>query len=721
VIFRGELLICEIGVFQPEVFRGCGLSLQHVKHFANNLQPDGLHFTESKIDMFPAMKTNSDRLHPSSNQSALVVLSGLFLLLFSDLTLARNVILFVADGLRQGSVNDQDAPTMSLLRERGVFFSNSHSLFPTLTTPNASAIATGHFLGDTGDYGNAIYTGFPLPIAGQTQIPFVEDDRVLGNLDEHFGGNYLHEETLLSYAAKHGYQTAAIGKLGPILIQDAPEASPSHGFVAIPKTVIIDDSTGRTGGIPLDPRVTQALRDAHLPLISPNRSNEATLKSQRDNGFPGDNSTPGTQAANSVQQQYFADALTKAVLPLFRNDQRPFLVVFWSRDPDGTQHNQGDSLNRLSPGINGPTSKAAVRNADGNLRQILSYLETTPGLADDTDIFLTSDHGFSTISKREIGSLGTEFTSSYAAAQTYKNASGRQEVNTGFLPPGFLAIDLAHFLNLPLFDPDTTITVDGSERYKPVDPTIGQTTPEKSQRPISGSGLIGGTGVISTPCDAKLIVAANGGSDLIYLNDRDPSMVKDLVDFLSSRDYVSGIFTDPTLGQIKGALSLSDLNLEGSTVLPTPAIIVNFCSFSQDASDPLQSAVTVCDTGLQEGQGMHGSFSRADTLNHMAAVGPDFKKAYIDIAPVSNADIAVTLARILHLDLPKNGRLTGRIMVEALAGGPESTSFESGVKESEANTVGLKTRLHFQKVGESQYFDSAGFEGRTVGLPNTEK
>ena len=610
---------------------------------------------------------------------------------------------------------------MSLLRKRGVFFPNSHSLFPTLTTPNASAIATGHYLGDTGDYGNAIYTGFPLPIAGQTQIPFVENDRVLGNLDEHFGGNYLHEETLLSYAAKHGYQTAAIGKLGPILIQDAPEASPSHGFVAIPKTVIIDDSTGRTGGIPLDPRVARALLDAHLPLISPNRSNEATLKSQRDNGFPGDNSTPGTQAANSVQQQYFADALTKAVLPLFRNDQRPFLVVFWSRDPDGTQHNQGDSLNRLSPGINGPTSKAAVRNADGSLRQILSYLETTPGLADDTDIFLTSDHGFSTISKREIGSLGTEFTSSYAAAQTYKNASGRQEVNTGFLPPGLLAIDLAHFLNLPLFDPDTTITVDGSERYKPVDPTIGQTTPEKSQRPISGSGLIGGTGVISTPCDAKLIVAANGGSDLIYLNDRDPSMVKDLVDFLSSRDYVSGIFTDPALGQIKGALSLNDLNLEGSTVLPTPAIIVNFRSFSRDSSDPLQSAVTVCDTGLQEGQGMHGSFSRADTLNHMAAAGPDFKKAYIDIAPVSNADIAVTLAQVLHLDLSKNGHLTGRIIVEALAGGPESTPFESGVKESELNAVGLKTRLHFQKVSETQYFDSAGFEGRTVGLPNSEK
>jgi hypothetical protein len=103
-------------------------------------------------------------------------------------------------------------------------------------------------------------------------------------------------------------------------------------------------------------------------------------------------------------------------------------------------------------------------------------------------------------------------------------------------------------------------------------------------------------------------------------------MVKDLVGFLSSRDYVSGIFTDPALGQIKGALSLNDLNLEGSTVLPTPAIIVNFCSFSQDASDPLQSAVTVCDTGLQQGQGMHGSFSRADTLNHIRPSGGTFRK-----------------------------------------------------------------------------------------------
>jgi Type I phosphodiesterase / nucleotide pyrophosphatase len=663
------------------------------------------------------MRTHSNQPKLSSARKGLiyVALFGLFLPFLPGITSGRNAIIFVADGLRQGSVNEEDAPTMSLVRKQGVFFANSHSLFPTFTTPNASALATGHYLGDTGDFSNTVYTGYPLSMLGETQTPFLENNRVLANINEHFGGNYLHEETLLAYAAAHGFNTAAIGKLGPTLIQDAGEAKLVNGFIPVPKTVIIDDSTGKPGGVPLDPRVAQALVDAHLQAVAPDRSNGATPTSEQNNGFPGTNSSSGTLAANIVQQQYFADALSKAVLPMFQNDGKPFVVVFWSRDPDGTQHNQGDSLNQLSPGINGPTSKAAVRNADNNLKQIMSYLESVPGLADDTDLFITSDHGFSTISKHELDASGTRFTGSYAATQTYKDVKGRQEVNSGFLPPGFLTIDLAHHLNLPLFDPDSTITVDGAEQYRPVDPTTA--TAGKLQRPTFGCGFIGGTGAISTPCDAKLIVAANGGSDLIYLNDRDPALVKDLVNFLSSQDYVSGIFTDPAFGEIEGALSLSDLNLKGASILPVPAIIVEFRSFSLDVANPLQSAVTICDTGLQEGQGMHGCFSRADTLNSMAAIGPDFKKTYVDAAPVTNADVAVTLAHVLNLELPKKGSLTGRVIDEALAGGPDKTAFESGIKESKANEAGIKTRLSYQKVGETWYFDTAGFAGRTVALP----
>ena len=55
----------------------------------------------------------------------------------------HNVIIFVADGLRYGSVEPGNMPNMAQLKSQGVDFTNSHSLYPTVTTVNASAIATG--------------------------------------------------------------------------------------------------------------------------------------------------------------------------------------------------------------------------------------------------------------------------------------------------------------------------------------------------------------------------------------------------------------------------------------------------------------------------------------------------------------------------------------------------------------------------------------------------
>jgi predicted AlkP superfamily pyrophosphatase or phosphodiesterase len=72
----------------------------------------------------------------------------------------HNVIIFVADGLRHGSVNSQDMPTFLHVREAGVDFRNSHAVFPTFATANASVIATGHGLGDTGRLQYALYPGF---------------------------------------------------------------------------------------------------------------------------------------------------------------------------------------------------------------------------------------------------------------------------------------------------------------------------------------------------------------------------------------------------------------------------------------------------------------------------------------------------------------------------------------------------------------------------------
>src|SRR6202050_1434319 len=141
----------------------------------------------------------------------------------------RNLILFVPDGLRGRIVTPQTAPAMAEVRDKGVNFKNSHSLFPTFTTANASAMATGHYLGDTGDFSNTIYTGYPVGAAGGTVTPFLEIDPVLRDVDEHFGGDYLNEETVLKMARAKGFSTAALGKLGPTLIFDHTDKTGTEG------------------------------------------------------------------------------------------------------------------------------------------------------------------------------------------------------------------------------------------------------------------------------------------------------------------------------------------------------------------------------------------------------------------------------------------------------------------------------------------------------------
>jgi len=577
----------------------------------------------------------------------------------------HNVVLFIADGLRFRMVDDNTAPTMAALARQGVTLRNGHALFPTFTMANASGMATGHLLGDTGAFSNTIYTGFEVPGAGNSLTPFLESDVVLGDVDEHFAGNYLDEATILKLARDKGYSTASIGKIGPALLFDPTERSGEQ-------TILVDDATGTPKGIPLSADVTERLKAVSLPLVAPTRG---------ANGNPGNVAKPGALSANVVQQDYFASVATRVVLPMFKERDKPFVLVFWSRDPDGTQHNEGDSLNMLTPGINGPTSLAAIRNADDDLARIRSALNEL-GLLDSTDIIATSDHGFSTISKE----TQTSSTAKTKSADTLP----------GHLPLGFVALDLAHALNLPLIDPDNG--------YR----TIGDGEHSKN-----GNGLIGGDR--NKP---KAVVAANGGSDLIYLPDGDKAMAKRIVDVLLTQDYVSGIFVNSKLGKFPGTLSLEDIGLEGSAITPHPAIAISFRSFDTICGEPVRCTVEVADTVLQQGQGMHGSFSRADTWNFMAMQGPDFKSQFVDTAPASNADIGRTIAQLMHLDLNDKGKLTGRVLSEVLPGGtlPEVSS---RVITSEPAANGLVTVLDMQQVGQTRYFDAAGFPGRTVGLSIT--
>jgi arylsulfatase A-like enzyme len=581
--------------------------------------------------------------------------AGLALALFATSALAQapashNIIIFVADGLRYGSVEPNNMPNLFKLKSEGVDFTNSHSLFPTITTVNASAITTGHYIGDTGDFGNSLYTGMPMLSGNGSPIAGLENDTVLAEMNQKFGGNYLNEETLFARARAQGFSTAIMGKLGPTRIADSTAAPDGS------ETLILDDNTGHEGGFGLPAWFTREMKTAFVGA-----------------------STPAVQVPNIPQEVYLMKATTRIVLPHFKEAGKPFAMLFWSRDPDASQHGTRDSLGEYEPGINGPSGKAGTRDADTALGELLAALKEQ-GLDKTTDVFVTADHGFLTIS--------------HASATS---PSARFDPNTPLseLSSGFLAIDLASTLRLRLFDP--------GKNFASLDYS-------------SGAKLVGGSGLLGDPQNPDAVVVSNGGADLVYLPKVNAkALAGDIVKFLSTQDYVGGIFVNDKLGKFPGALPMSALNLIGSARTPTPSIYVSFRSFTGECENKLQCAVGVHDTGLGTGQGSHGSLSRAETRNFMAAIGPDFKAGFADPAPISNADITPTLAKAAGITLAPKGKLRGRVISEALVGGTAVTASKRTL-QSEPAENGVRTILNLQEVGEARYFDAGGFAGKVVGL-----
>ena len=602
-------------------------------------------------------------------------------LLLSSLVRAaptHNVILFVPDALRATIVDSVNTPAMARLRVEGVNFANSHSLMPSVTTANASVFATGHYLGDTGDFSNGIYTGFALKSLGNTVVPNLESDAALREVSAHFGGSYLGEETIVAAARRAGLSTAVLGKLGPAAIFDLA----SFGDAG---TLILDDSSGQAEGVPVPKEWLTAFQNAKLRPETPGRGS---------NGDAGDSEHPGTWIANFRQQQYFLEVAIKVVLPQFKAAGKPFLLVYWSRDPDGTGHNQGDSPDSLQPGVNGPTTLAAVRTADAALAALEQALDYY-GLTESTNVIVASDHGQATISKQSVTSPSTR--------------SHFENTKPGELPSGFLGIDLLAALRrqdpaLKLFDPDAgNVEVDLAHGAH-------------SQR---GNALIG-----RSAASPEIIVAADGGSGLVYfpasVASRDARrLAGSIVAALLEQDYVSGVFVDRArLGDIAGTLALSDINLAGSALTPRPALLVGFRSFATGCAEPLKCTAEVADARLQQGQGTHGSFSRADTFNFVAARGPDFRRQYVDNLPASNADVSVTIAHLLGLELRRRGTLVGRVLSESLLEEQNAPlpAVSTRIVVSRLGAHGLQTVLRQQRVGTTEYFDAAGFRGRTVGL-----
>ncbi len=415
-----------------------------------------------------------------------------------------------------------------------------------------------------------------------------------------------------------------------------------------------------------------ALAKAGLAVETPGRG---------DNGKAGDAKTPGTigrqhRAAGLYgrRRQQGGAADVQGAQQAVRAD---LLVTRSRRHPaqSGRQSQQGDARHQR-PLLAGRRSRTPTTISRSCARR--STISASPPIPTSS---ISADHGFSTISK--------ESKTSATIKGTYADTP------EGFLPLGFLAIDLAKSLDLPLFDPQRQVrrALPTMRIRRPATAYIG----EIQDKP-------------------ELIIATNGGSDLIYL----PTDDKDARRPHREGAARSRITSAASSWRTRWAPSPARCHCRRSTcrgkaVTPHPAIVVSFRSYSEGCEEPAACQVEVADTVLRQGQGMHGSFGRGDTMNFMAAIGPDFKAGFVDPLPVSNADAGMTAAHLLGLKREAKGSLIGRVMSEATVTG-ETPTATTDVMRSAPDDQGLVTVLQLQKVGEHKYFDVAGFPGRTVGL-----
>jgi predicted AlkP superfamily pyrophosphatase or phosphodiesterase len=128
-------------------------------------------------------------------------------------------IVLVLDGLRPDTITPEETPNLWRLRQEGVNFTNSHSVFPTVTRVNATAIGTGTLPARNGVVGNSQYVRAVDP-----NHAFVNDDhKKLLHLDQVTGGGMVLVKTLGEILQERGKRLAAVssGSTGSALLTNA--------------------------------------------------------------------------------------------------------------------------------------------------------------------------------------------------------------------------------------------------------------------------------------------------------------------------------------------------------------------------------------------------------------------------------------------------------------------------------------------------------------------
>ena len=279
----------------------------------------------------------------------------------------RHVVVVVWDGMRPDFVTEANTPTLWKLALKGVTFKQHHSVYVTATNVNGAAMATGVFPNRNGILANREFR----PAIDPRHVFDNADPAIIKKADEVTGGKYVAAPTLAEIVRAAGRKTAVAGTKSVVFLHDRhaewTEASLKNSV--------------KFAAAPMPP----ALREETLHLLGPFLTDPGKTTEERN--------------------RYATRALTEVMW----RDELPAFSLLWLSDPDQAEHD-------TSPGSE--ACVAAIRSSDRNLALVLEGLEKKKG-RESTDVFVVSDHGFSTVERAidftaELRNAGFDATGSFS-------------------------------------------------------------------------------------------------------------------------------------------------------------------------------------------------------------------------------------------------------------------------------------------------------------------
>lgn len=270
---------------------------------------------------------------------------------------------------------------------------------------------------------------------------------------------------------------------------------------------------------------------------------------------------------------------------------------------------------------------------------------------------------------------------------------------------------------------------------------------------VSLGDLLVAAGIKQSRASRDIVIAANGGSDLVYLSrrafpteeERRATLAR-IVDFAEAQEWCGPIFSRRVpgkgasdagdyLGWIPGTFSQQAFGLYNAR--RSPDLVISFRELPNESNlrltGPHKPAFELAGGGQKAvvnhsfplirpvegvmyadahhfttGMGMHGALGEREMHNFCAADGPGFRHHFVDADPTANIDVPATIRWIL--DRPTVPGSGGRVMSEALSRGarehpaPYHTTLRAYLVLQGAEIV---TTLKLTRFGAFEYLDGS--------------